>query len=189
MSRNVYNRTHKSNEVMELEYWMINYEVLSVISLHFCFILSQSRLMHLIHTHMFVLYLVRTAVYVLSHVCAFIILTYLTHTVREKWAKSFYVCIWIAWMCAFLCKCAHTSWWLEIACMCWEQRPYVHTFNLVLWICAISNIAYCFSGKRFEHFVFRMVLLGINFLQLIPFSVLCKFLPIAMYLKLKASPT
>lgn len=178
--------TQKSSEAMEQEYWMTNYEILSVISLHFCFIPSQSRLMHLIHTLIFVLYLVCTAVYVLTHVYAFIILIYLTHAMGEKWAEWFYVCIWIAWICVFLFKSTHTSWWLEIACLCWEQRPHVHMWFSAMNICFQL---YCFSGKRFEHVVFRMVLLGINFLQPIPFRVLCKFLPIAMYLKLKASPT
>lgn len=94
--------TQKSNEAMELENWMANYEILSVISLHFCFILSQSRLMNLIHTHIFVLYLVYTAVHVFSDVCAFIIFTYLTLAIGEKWAEWFYVRIWIAWICVFL---------------------------------------------------------------------------------------
>lgn len=42
---------------------------------------------------------------------------------------------------------------------------------------------------RQGHVVFRTGLPGINFLQLIPFSVLFKFMLIAVHLKLKASLT
>lgn len=48
---------------------------------------------------------------------------------------------------------------------------------------------YCFSNKGFEHVLFRMGSPDINFLQLIPFSVLFKFMPIAVHLKLKACLT
>lgn len=83
---------------------MINCEILNIMSLHFCLIFWQSRLVHHNHTYMLALYLACTAVHVHSRAFAFIILTYLTYD-GGKVNRILYVYLNCMTPCMCVCMC------------------------------------------------------------------------------------
>lgn len=132
------------------------------------------------HTHTFVLYPACTAARACSHVCALIILQ-----VSRMLLRVHLHCVTLR-VCA--CVRAHVSARMLVLSLPVLSAETMHastSFNM-------TNIYFqlhCFADEGFGHVVFTMGSPGINFLQLIPFSVLFKFMAIAVHLKLKASLT